>query len=427
MDRWPEHLPRIKQMGFDWIYLNPFHYSGYSGSLYAVKDYYEYHPVFVNANLPEPPAKQLQAFLDAAHAQGIKVMMDLVINHTAFDSVMVQQHPEWFVHGDDGQIKKPGCWDGETWIEWGDLAQIDNASNGGLWMYWLTMMKHYMAMGIDGFRCDAAYHVPSELWRFLIPGAREAKPGVKFFAETLGCRPWELIEMADCGFDYVFNSVRWWDLGAPWFLEQQGRTIGAAPSVGFPESHDTPRLAEELGGNQQAVEQRYAFAALFGTGVMIPVGFEFGFRTKLDVVETYPDAWEEPAFDLTGFIQQVNALKASAPIFNLDGPLFEVNTYSPTVKAYLKATPDAREKALLIVNLDREAEQELHIPRIADAMGVRHVWDVSPGDHWTAELAQEDLHAKLPPSGWHVLRGRLSDYVNPVNVGSNVESATVSC
>jgi hypothetical protein len=89
-----------------------------------------------------------------------------------------------------------------------------------------------------------------------------------------------------------------------------------------------------------------------------------------------------------------------------------VNTYSPRVKAYLKASPDAREKALLIVNLDREAEQEVHIPRLADAMGVRLVWDASLGDHWTAELEAEDLHGKLPPSGWKVLRGDFGHYVN---------------
>lgn len=408
MDRWLEHLPRIQAMGFDWVYVNPFHYPGFSGSLYAVKDYYAYHPLFVNANLPDPPEKQLQTFLREAHARGLKVMMDLVINHTAFDSVLAEQHPEWFLTDEQGKLKRPGCWDGETWVEWGDLVSLDNAGphRDGLWIYWLTMMKHYLAMGIDGFRCDAAYHVPEALWRYLIPGVRKTFPEARFFAETLGCRPWELIQMADCGFDYVFNSVRWWDYEAPWFMEAQARTAGAAPSIAFPESHDTARAAEELGGNEGALRQKYLFTALYSTGLLMPVGYEYGFKARLDVVQTYPEAWEAPAFDLTDFITRANALKASARVFNVDGPLFEVTTHNPRVKAYLKGTPDAREKALLVVNLDHGAEQEVHIPRLADAMGARTVWDVSLDSPWEG-LEQEDLHARLRPAGCQVLRGDL--------------------
>jgi starch synthase (maltosyl-transferring) len=46
MAQWENHLPRIAQMGFDWVYLNPFHSPGFSGSLYAVKDYFAFNPRF---------------------------------------------------------------------------------------------------------------------------------------------------------------------------------------------------------------------------------------------------------------------------------------------------------------------------------------------------------------------------------------------
>ena len=36
--RWPEHAARAAAMGFDWLYLNPWQYPGFSGSLYAIKD-----------------------------------------------------------------------------------------------------------------------------------------------------------------------------------------------------------------------------------------------------------------------------------------------------------------------------------------------------------------------------------------------------
>ena len=44
-EAWEEYLPRIAEMGFDWVFLNPFHYPGFSGSLYAVQDSYRLHPL----------------------------------------------------------------------------------------------------------------------------------------------------------------------------------------------------------------------------------------------------------------------------------------------------------------------------------------------------------------------------------------------
>ena len=44
--KWAAHLPRIAAMRFNAVYVNPFHYPGFSGSLYAVKDYYRLNPRF---------------------------------------------------------------------------------------------------------------------------------------------------------------------------------------------------------------------------------------------------------------------------------------------------------------------------------------------------------------------------------------------
>jgi starch synthase (maltosyl-transferring) len=72
------------------------------------------------------------------------------------------------------------------------------------------------------------------------------------------------------------------------------------------------------------VERRYRsaylFAAVFSSGVMIPIGYEFGFRKRLHVVSSRSSDWEKPAFDLTGYIRDVNAMKASLPILNEEGP-----------------------------------------------------------------------------------------------------------
>ncbi len=105
---WEKHLDRIAAMGFDWVFLNPVHYPGFSGSLYAVKDYYALNPLLTDGVRSSPEAS-LSEFLKAAEARGIAVMMDLVVNHTAKDSPLTEQHPEWFMHEPDGSLALALC------------------------------------------------------------------------------------------------------------------------------------------------------------------------------------------------------------------------------------------------------------------------------------------------------------------------------
>ena len=60
--------------------------------------------------------------------------------------------------------------------------------------------------------------------------------------------------------------------------------------------------AHELDGNGDGLKQGYLFAALFSAGVMIPIGFEYGFLKKLHVVKTRPTDWESTDIDLTAII-----------------------------------------------------------------------------------------------------------------------------
>ena len=53
--QWTAHLPRIAAMRFNAVYINPFHYPGFSGSLYAVKDYYRLNPRFRGSERDEEP------------------------------------------------------------------------------------------------------------------------------------------------------------------------------------------------------------------------------------------------------------------------------------------------------------------------------------------------------------------------------------
>ena len=93
--QWEDHLPRIAAMGFNWVYLNPFHFPGFSGSLYAVKDYYRIHDLMWDGE--HSLEDLLKAFCWKAGEHGLSVIMDLVVNHTSRDALLTEQHPEWFL------------------------------------------------------------------------------------------------------------------------------------------------------------------------------------------------------------------------------------------------------------------------------------------------------------------------------------------
>jgi starch synthase (maltosyl-transferring) len=146
-------------------------------------------------------------------------------------------------------------------------------------------------------------------------------PEAMFFAETLGCTEEEAMALHDAGLHYFFNSSKWWDFEQPWCLEQHEKFGKIAPSISFPESHDTTRLAADTDGDEAVQRQRYAFAAFFSAGLMMPIGYEFGFRKKLDVVFTRPMDWEMPHFELRRFIGKVNRLKTEQPLLHGEGNL----------------------------------------------------------------------------------------------------------
>jgi len=174
------------------------------------------------------------------------------------------------------------------------------------------------------------------LWRDLIGAVKRHHPQALFFAETLGCTPEQTLITARAGFDFIFNSSKWWNFRDAWCLEQYARTASIIPSISFPESHDTPRLAEDLQGDRAAVLQRYVFAAAFSTGVMMPIGFEYGFRTPLHVVKTKPEDWETSQWDFTGPITAIHRTKAALRALNEEGPIAVVEWERPRLFGFRK-------------------------------------------------------------------------------------------
>lgn len=150
-------IPRLKALGVDILWLMPIHpigeknRKGSLGSPYSVRDYRAVNPELGTA-------ADLKAFVETAHAQGMKVILDWVANHTAWDHPWATQHPEYYVRDWKGaNVSTP-------WWDWSDIVDLD-FSNAGLRREMAGAMEMWVRdYGIDGFRADVAGYVPPDFW-----------------------------------------------------------------------------------------------------------------------------------------------------------------------------------------------------------------------------------------------------------------------
>ncbi len=152
-----EQLPRLRELGVDILWVMPINTIGEKnrkgslGSPYSVKDYYGVNPEFGTLD-------DFKRFVEAAHALGLRVILDWVANHTAWDSNLVTEHPEWYARDWKGDFWPTPWWD------WDDIIDLD---------YRLPEVRQYMTEAlkywvretdIDGYRCDVAGFVPTDFW-----------------------------------------------------------------------------------------------------------------------------------------------------------------------------------------------------------------------------------------------------------------------
>lgn len=189
-----ERLDDIKALGVDIIWLMPIHpigkkkRKGTLGSPYAIRDYRAINPEFGTMG-------DFQRLVDGIHERGMKCIIDVVYNHTSPDSVLSEEHPEWFYHKEDGGF-------GNRVGDWSDIIDLDYGQKD-LWRYQIDTLRMW-AKTVDGFRCDVAPLIPIAFWEQARKEVEEVRPSCIWLSESVD--PGFIIAMRGSGLNALSDG-----------------------------------------------------------------------------------------------------------------------------------------------------------------------------------------------------------------------------
>ncbi|MDQ3518985.1 MAG: alpha-amylase family glycosyl hydrolase [Gemmatimonadota bacterium] len=176
-----QHLPRLKGLGVDILWMMPVqpigkkNRKGTLGSYYSIADYTAINP-------EHGTEADFKALVDAAHGLGMRVILDWVANHTAFDHEWTVDHKDYYTLRTDGSISVARDLEGKE-TDWTDVADL-NYSNAEMRRAMIGEMRWWVdTMGIDGFRCDVAGFVPYDFWSEVHRELKATRPGLFLLAE----------------------------------------------------------------------------------------------------------------------------------------------------------------------------------------------------------------------------------------------------
>lgn len=167
-------LPELRELGVTVLWLMPIHpvgqvkKKGRVGSPYAVQDYYAVNPAFGTMD-------DLRRLVREAHRLGLKVILDVVLNHTSWDNPLLQR-PSFHQRDAAGNVRSP--------YDWTDIAQLDYG-NPATREYMYGVLEHWMREAdLDGYRADVAFLVPTDFWETARTRLERLKPEVMMLAES---------------------------------------------------------------------------------------------------------------------------------------------------------------------------------------------------------------------------------------------------
>ncbi len=350
-------LDQLEALGVNVVWLMPIHPVGQErsvgdlGSPYSVRDYTAVNPEFGTAD-------DLDAFVAAAHRRGIRVILDWVANHTAWDHAWTQ-NDGWHTRGNDGEIVHP---EGTNWL---DVADLDFESDAMRAAMIAAMAFWVREHSIDGFRCDFADGVPADFWTDAI-STLEAVAGRELFMLAEGGKP----ELYDAGFDLTYGwgfyhrlkQVYAGEAPAVSLADEHEREYREAPAgkhlLRFTTNHDETAWDDTpvaLFGGEDGAFGAFVLAATYGGVPLIYNGQEIGWADKTAFFDRDPIDWDHPNTSAERYARLLEA-KADNPALR-DGTTEDFS--SRDITAFLREHGD--DAVLVLVNT-RDREVSFRLP-----------------------------------------------------------------
>ncbi|MEQ9502060.1 MAG: alpha-amylase family glycosyl hydrolase [Deltaproteobacteria bacterium] len=367
-------LPELKTLGVGIVWLLPVNAIGSIvaanggeaidapfGNPYAIKRYDQLNPEYGSDGTEASAAEDLIDLVNAAHALDMRVIVDWVPNHTAWDNPLIDEHPEWYARDEAGNIRSVG-----EQFRW--IAQLD-WSNRDLWRWMREQMVAFRErFDIDGFRIDFAHHMPIEFFRELRPALEVDRP-VFLLAEAHG-REYHPV------FDMTYDWSVYPRLGDVAHGHQPVTTIDDAlyfdqfvPYLDAPEALSMRMTYNHDDNGVWTLQDRYregirTFAVLACTLPGKPLifdGQEAGMRVRVngEVLDSAPLThdpavkldWSDPEGYRPFYTKLLQLFRANPALHHVGFDDFRKIDTAPAEHAYAYVRRDGDDAVLVVLNL----------------------------------------------------------------------------
>jgi glycosidase len=340
-------LDELKALGVDVLWLMPIHpvgrlkAKGTVGSPYAVKDFYAVNPDYGTK-------EDFRRLVDAAHERGLRVIIDIVANHTAWDSVMLT-NKLFYKRDAAGQVIPPNP-------DWSDVAGLD-FTNPATRRYMIEVLQYWLReFKLDGFRCDVAFEVPTSFWEEARPALETIKPDVFLLAEA--SHPDLMVKAFDADYAWPMHGTlnRVLMEGAPasefqrTWEEQRRKFPQGTLHLRFTDNHDEARAISRFGWKAALAASVMMFTLdglpLLYNGMEVGDTTESGAPALFEKLSVFWQPKQREGFRDT--YRQLIALRKQYPAFRNDRVIWLKNSDSQNLVTFLRL--DERDEFVIVVN-----------------------------------------------------------------------------
>jgi hypothetical protein len=412
---WMRKLGEITAMGFNALHLLPVTRMGASQSPYSGAALFAVDERYRDPADPRDVLDQFEDFVEACRRLGIRLCLDLVLNHVAIDSQLVHECPDWIVPDDaepDG-FKRAGCWHLQSWIRWEDLALL-NYDHPNTFVrrdirdymkQYALFWANYAAYTGGMVRFDNLHGSNGAFIAELSASLRERFPDMAILGEYFTDEVTLERTVPEWGINLLLANSWEHPFGPQLrhYLQYLHNVSGRLRHLCAITTHDTG-VPAQLFGSPRSAMPRYALCALTAMGQTgIVQGVEAGTPERLRFIGP-PwrfDPPEDP--ELVAFFTRINRLLDDYPIFRQGGNLeFVDDGHAAILAACRFPAPGAPARVLIAANLDTYSHQQIEIPLAACRLpALVRFRDALEGHAFT--VSGDRLQLTLPPCGVQVL------------------------